>query len=266
MSTSASATTSAAIYSNAVRGSSQLLHAVAQVVKDAEEVIYTDGSCLSQANKAARRAGYSVNFGPGDARNVSAPIEGEWHTNQIGELTAVVVALERCSPPPKRVTIYSDSHYVIRGLVGLNGEKPWSAKWLTNGWRNAKGKPVDHKQLWERALAAAATKNFSLLYSKAHSGIAGNEMADQMARAGAATAVRHSTSASKRRHNDAFDAMTHRTMEEEFDKALEREVEAIEECAFSKAIEKAAQEAEERAFKKAHTTAERAAVRGAVYK
>jgi ribonuclease HI len=150
-----------------------------------EEIIYTDGSCLSQHNKATRRAGYAVNFGAGDARNVSEPIEGGNQTNQIGELLAVVVALER-STPGKRVTIYSDSHYVIRGLVGMDGEPPWFHQWLCNGWRNAKRKPVKHRDLWERAIAAGANRSFKLLYSKAHSGIAGNEAADRMARAGAA--------------------------------------------------------------------------------
>ena len=153
-----------------------------------EEVIYTDGSCPSQQNKKKRRAGYAVYFGAGDARNISEPIAGERHTNQIGELTAVVVALER-STPGKRVVIYSDSHYVIKGLVGLDGDGPWHKKWLVNGWRNAKGQPVDHRALWERAIAAGARRDFALRYSRAHSGIDGNETADAMARAGARRAA-----------------------------------------------------------------------------
>ncbi len=151
------------------------------LVIDDEEVIYTDGSCLSQHNKKKRRAGYSVYFGDGDARNASEPIEGNCQTNQIGELTAVAVALERASTT-KRVTLYTDSHYVIRGLYGLDGKPPWYLNWQRNSWRNTRGRPVEHRELWERAIAAMATRRVAVRYAEAHSGIKGNEIADELAR------------------------------------------------------------------------------------
>jgi ribonuclease HI len=155
------------------------------------EVIYTDGSCLKQHDRKKRRAGYAVNFGEGDPRNISEPVEGEKHSNQVAELMAVAVALER-STPGKRIVIYSDSQYVIRGLYGMDGEMPWYIKWKKNGWRNAKGHAVENRDLWQRTITAASNRSFRLLYVAGHSGNAGNDAADAMANAGAMRSISNS--------------------------------------------------------------------------
>jgi len=49
---------------------------------------------------------------------------------------------------------------------------------------------VANRALWERALRAAAGRDFTLVWQKGHAGHAGNESADALARAGALRARR----------------------------------------------------------------------------
>ncbi len=152
-----------------------------------KEVIYTDGSCLDQADKTRRCAGFAVFFGIGDPRNTSRPIEGVKHTNNVGELTAVVEALERSSET-KKVVVVTDSKYVIGGLVGNDGDDPWHHRWEQNGWKNSKGKPVENQELWKRLIAISKKRDFSMRWQRGHSGNFGNERANTMAQQGASLA------------------------------------------------------------------------------
>mgnify|MGYP001289176130 CR=1 FL=1 len=149
-----------------------------------EQIVCVDGSCLAQHDKKARRAGYSAYFGFHDPRNVSEPIEGEKHTNQVGEMMGVIAALERADPE-RPLLIISDSKYVIDGLVGSNGKPAWYINWQRNGWRTANRKPVENRTLWERMIAIAKKRKFRMRHQKAHAGHGGNETADRMARMGA---------------------------------------------------------------------------------
>lgn len=161
--------------------------------KDNEvELVHTDGSCLGNGNESVARAGYSVFFGDGDSRNVSEPIVGDKHTNNVGELTAVIVAMEK-SDPNKPLLIISDSKYVQLGLVGDEKTKPWHHNWLRNGWRNAKRQPVENRGLWERLIAISKKRNFRIKWQKAHNGHIGNETADRMAKSGAYRAKQHTS-------------------------------------------------------------------------
>ena len=153
-------------------------------LNDEVVVVYTDGSCLANGKGSAAKAGYSVFFSEGDPRNVSEPIVGDKHTNNVGELTAVVVAMEKADPN-KPLLIISDSKYVILGLVGDEKTKPWHHAWQNNGWRNAKRKPVENRALWERLIAISKKRRFRIKWQKAHSGQVGNEAADRMAKSGA---------------------------------------------------------------------------------
>lgn len=154
-----------------------------------EQVVYTDGSCFNNGSKScAARAGYSVFFGDGDARNVSEPIVGEKHTNNVGELTGVLEALRRADSE-RPLLIVSDSTYVVDGLVGRNGRPPWYKAWQRNAWRKADGKPVQNRDLWQRLVAISKQRKFRMRWQKAHSGHLHNDAADRLAKAGARRAL-----------------------------------------------------------------------------
>ncbi|KAJ3284143.1 Ribonuclease H1 [Borealophlyctis nickersoniae] len=114
---------------------------------------YADGAC-SQNGTFGARGGYGVYFGPNSPYNVSKPLQGP-ATNQRAELTAVIAAinvllteedLQRSdsSGRPLWLKLLTDSAYVVNGL------KSWLAKWKNNGWRTARGGPVQNRDLWEQ--------------------------------------------------------------------------------------------------------------------
>jgi ribonuclease HI len=191
--------------------------------------IYTDGSSLSNG-QAGAQAGVGVYFGPGDPkyasslfpssspphtqtvytidwserqretlsespprkkpwlttrhpRNVSEALKGNRQTNQRAELTAISRALD-IAPMHRHVQIYTDSKYAIDCVTN------WYVKWQQNGWVNAKGKPVENKDLIsdirktieEREMLGVTT---GFVWVKGHAGDAGNTAADRLAVEGA---------------------------------------------------------------------------------
>ena len=116
-------------------------------------------------------------------RNVSEALKGSRQTNQRAELTAVSRALD-IAPRHRPVTIYTDSKYAIDCVEN------WYIKWRQNGWVNAKGKPVENKDLIsdvrerieEREMLGVATW---FVWVKGHASDLGNIAADRLAVEGA---------------------------------------------------------------------------------
>lgn len=98
-------------------------------------------------------------------------------TNQRMELAAAVEALKALTKPC-RVTIHSDSKYVVQGM------REWIAGWKRNGWKNASKKPVANKDLWQALDEAAARHEVTWEWIKGHAGHPENERADELARRG----------------------------------------------------------------------------------
>lgn len=64
-------------------------------------------------------------------------------TNNIMELTAVIEGLKLLKHPCK-VSLYSDSAYVVNGFL-----QGWIYNWIKKGWKTADGSPVKNKELWQ---------------------------------------------------------------------------------------------------------------------
>ena len=116
-------------------------------------------------------------------RNVSEPLKGPRQTNQRAELTAVSRALE-IAPRHREVTIYTDSRYAIDCVTN------WYKNWQRNGWLNAKGKPVENKDLItdirERVEEREGLgRGTYFVWVKGHANDPGNIEADKLAVAGA---------------------------------------------------------------------------------
>jgi len=77
------------------------------------------------------------------------------------------------------LTIYIDSSYVHKGAT------MWSHGWMKNGWQTKAKKDVENRDLWETLLPLLEErKKFGRIIWKhipGHSGIAGNERADEIA-------------------------------------------------------------------------------------
>lgn len=102
----------------------------------------------------------------------------ELTTNNRMELMAVIFGLEKITTKA-RVTVYSDSKYVVDGIV--NG---WAENWKKNNWVRKKGNLVLNKDLWERLLNVIKKHEVTFNWVKGHAGHLENERCDFLANKG----------------------------------------------------------------------------------
>lgn len=135
-----------------------------------EVEIFTDGAC-------------SGNPGPGGFgailkyKGVEKEIcGGEAHTtNNRMEMTAVITALEMLKEPCK-VTLYSDSKYVIDSVT-----KGWAKSWQSKGWVKSNKEKALNPDLWEKLLALLDKHKVEFVWVKGHAGHPENERCDRLA-------------------------------------------------------------------------------------
>lgn len=101
-------------------------------------------------------------------------------TNNRMELTAAIEALNFLFSYGLRTTdyrliIYTDSQYLINGIT------KWIFSWEKRNWITKNKEPVLNRDLWEKLLEVSKLKKVEWKYVGGHSGIAGNERADQIA-------------------------------------------------------------------------------------
>ncbi len=132
--------------------------------------IYTDGACSGNPGPG----GYGVVMLFGDKRQELA--QGyRLTTNNRMELTAVIVALERLNRPCK-VTVYSDSQYVVDSIT-----KRWVHGWKRNGWRKSNKKPALNVDLWQRILPLLEQHEVEMKWVRGHNNNVENERCDRLA-------------------------------------------------------------------------------------
>lgn len=161
-------------------------------------VVYVDGSCTGNGGARAS-AGVGVYWGPGHRDNVSRPVSGPVHTNNVGELQAILDALttirRAVRREPRRVftdayRIMSDSTYSIKATT------EWFDSWRARGWKTSSGDTpanLDLVRVVHDVLGLLVDKglDIKLLYTPAHKRKEfgpGNDAADALAKAGAAFA------------------------------------------------------------------------------
>jgi ribonuclease HI len=100
-------------------------------------------------------------------------------TNNRMEMVAAIRALQLLEPPIENgVIVYTDSVYLIRGIT------QWINGWRARGWKNAEGKDVANRDLWEelsRQVQRLKPTKIDWKYIRGHSGYPGNERCDQIA-------------------------------------------------------------------------------------
>ncbi|MGB3613112.1 MAG: ribonuclease HI, partial [Elainellaceae cyanobacterium] len=145
------------------------------------EAIYTDGAC--SGNPGPGGWGTVIYF-EGDRRHELGGDAANTTNNRM-EIQAAIAALdllttlEQKEPP----TLYTDSQYVQNGIT------KWIHGWKKKGWKTASGKAVLNQDLWETLDSLHQRVNSQLsaplrwAYVRGHSGNAGNERCDAIARA-----------------------------------------------------------------------------------
>ena len=139
-------------------------------------VVFADGAC-------------SGNPGPGGwgaiVSDETRVVElGGYHsttTNNRMELEAVYQALKNIHARQSKaqITIYTDSNYVVQGIT------KWISSWKKNSWKTLAKEEVKNKDLWIKLDEIfSEAKEFCSIEWKhvdGHSGIPGNERADEIA-------------------------------------------------------------------------------------
>ena len=133
-------------------------------------IVYTDGSAIGNPGPG----GYGVVMLAGGRRK---ELSGGFRltTNNRMEILAVIVALEALNQPC-RVTLHSDSRYVVDAMA-----KGWARKWRANGWMRNKRERALNPDLWERLLDVAAWHEVDFRWVRGHAGVRDNERADRLA-------------------------------------------------------------------------------------
>jgi ribonuclease HI len=145
------------------------------MVPEAKRVeVHTDGACSPNPGRGGWAA--VVVYGPHE-RELSGSEPNA--TNNRMELRAVIEGL-RALREPCRVTIYSDSRYVINAF-----EKGWVKEWQGRAWKKKDGKPVLNPDLWQELLVEVDRHEVECeiewKWVEGHRGNAYNERCDSLA-------------------------------------------------------------------------------------
>ncbi|ODN03562.1 Ribonuclease H1 [Orchesella cincta] len=141
-------------------------------------VVYTDGACTKNGNKAAK-AGIGVWFGSGHPLNISEPVEGR-QTNNTAEIQAAERAIREAKLNGiNKLKVKTDSQFTINCVT------KWIFNWRRNNWRLSSGGDVKNKEDLIKLDDAMQNMEIKWSYVAGHAGIEGNEAADRLAVQGA---------------------------------------------------------------------------------
>lgn len=141
-----------------------------------EVKIFTDGSARGNPDGPG---GYGtiLQYVDGKGQLHERELSGGYEktTNNRMEMMAVIVGLEALNRPCK-VTLYSDSQYVIKAF-----NEKWIDGWIKKGWKRGKNEPVKNVDLWKRMLQAKEPHDVTFVWVKGHNGHPENERCDVLA-------------------------------------------------------------------------------------
>jgi ribonuclease HI len=132
-------------------------------------VIYTDGACRGNPGPG----GWGVLLKYKDSDKTLKGFDAETTNNRM-ELMAVIEGL-RSLTHGCTIELNTDSKYVLQGI------NDWIVNWKKNGWKTAAKKPVKNIDLWQQLDEQVGRHDISWHWVKGHSGVLGNEAADQLA-------------------------------------------------------------------------------------
>ncbi|XP_063922967.1 ribonuclease H1-like isoform X2 [Zophobas morio] len=141
--------------------------------------VYTDGACENNGKPNAK-AGIGVWFQEDHPLNISKPVDGK-ATNNNAEIQACIHAVQVAKDCGiDKVEIITDSQFTINAMTN------WIKNWKKNNWKLAGGKgDVKNKSDFKKLDQLCQGLQIRWVHVRGHTGIKGNEMADELARKGA---------------------------------------------------------------------------------
>lgn len=136
--------------------------------------IYTDGACLGNPGPG----GYGVVLlYNGHRKELSGGFRRT--TNNRMEIMAAIAGL-RALKQPCRVTLYSDSRYVVQAM-----SEGWAKRWRAKGWKRSATELARNPDLWAEMLDLSEKHDVSYRWVRGHAGNSENERCDALAVAAA---------------------------------------------------------------------------------
>lgn len=136
-----------------------------------ELTIYTDGA--SRGNPGPGGYG-TILFWGGHRKELSAGYR--YTTNNRMELMAVIAGLEALKKDNLRITIYSDSQYVVKAV-----EQGWLKNWIATNFKGGK----KNKDLWLHYHELAGKNTIRFVWVRGHADNPNNNRCDELATAAA---------------------------------------------------------------------------------
>lgn len=127
--------------------------------------IYTDGGCHPNPGDGAWA--WWVND---ECRSFG--VERETTNNRM-ELKSIIQATKWGVGKAEHIYVLSDSSYCVQGI------NSWVSGWIEKKWK-IRGGEVKNRDLWEELWFYSGKANFHYMWVKGHSGIPGNEAADEL--------------------------------------------------------------------------------------
>jgi len=134
-----------------------------------EVVIYTDGAC--EPNPGAGGYGVVLLF---EKRRKEISGGFRLTTNNRMEIYAAIKGLELLKEPCK-VTIYSDSQYLVSAMM-----EGWVEKWKNKNWWRTSKERVINIDLWEKLSVLCEMHEVTYIWVKGHVGNTENECCDKL--------------------------------------------------------------------------------------
>lgn len=136
-----------------------------------EVTIYTDGGARFNPGPG----GYGiVQICNGERKELTGGFR--MTTNNRMELMGCIVALRELEHRDKKITLYSDSSYVVNGIT-----KGWAKGWRRRGWIKSDKTPALNPDLWAELLDLVEDLNITFKWVKGHAGHPMNERCDELA-------------------------------------------------------------------------------------
>ena len=131
--------------------------------------LYTDGACIGNPGPG----GYGVVL---IRENRRKELSGGFRktTNNRMEILAAIVGLEALKEKC-RVTLYSDSQYLVNGI-----SKGWALRWRSQGWKRNKTEKALNPDLWDRMLNLCDMHDVEFRWVRGHAGNPENERCDRL--------------------------------------------------------------------------------------
>lgn len=132
--------------------------------------LYTDGCSLGNPGPG----GYACLIRNGERETILSGGE-PYTTNNRMELLSVIKGLAYFTEP-KKVKVYTDSEYVLRGAT------EWLPQWRRKGFKGSSGKPVKNQDLWLELEKWLKFHEVTFVKVPAHAGHPENERVDRLAK------------------------------------------------------------------------------------